>query len=338
MLQREPLGVARRTSARCSRATQARRRAPARSRRRSSAGRRSRRHVAVDALLDQLDRGVVLARDDDARGRRARPPRRRPGRSPRAARSSSMHIAPRERLLDVARRRRSRARRAAARRRARRSPSSTAARSGPSPKSSPRSPRSVRPRWQRPRPPAARASRGSAGRRTRRRGSVALAPARARSEPAYSPSSTVSSPRRPLLAQARGVQLREAERPLGHARAQQLNEPPDRPAEPPKILAPVLTAPHLVPVDHQREARPAGGRRRPRAARSRETTRCARRHSGARCAADATVRPVRTRAAAGSGVARLRCTGRALARRPQRARRPPARAKRRDPTGAASGR
>jgi hypothetical protein len=60
----------------------------------------------------------------------------------------------------------------------------------------------------------------------------------------------------PLRAQPFGIQAREAERPLGHARTGALHGDPHG-TEPAEILAPVRLAPHLKPVDDEPE--PAAG-------------------------------------------------------------------------------
>ena len=69
-----------------------------------------------------------------------------------------------------------------------------------------------------------------------------------------------------LGAQARGVQPREAEGALGHARAEALDEAPDRARRAPEVFAPVVGAPDLEPVDDQ----PVAAGRRSRAAASSE--------------------------------------------------------------------
>ena len=56
-------------------------------------------------------------------------------------------------------------------------------------------------------------------------------------------------PTQPLLSQPQGVQSREAERVLAHARAGALHEPADAPADAAEVLAPVDVAPDLEPVD-----------------------------------------------------------------------------------------
>ena len=71
-----------------------------------------------------------------------------------------------------------------------------------------------------------------------------------------------------------------------------------------EVLAPVLVAPQLEPVDDERgSGRAAAPAPRP-AARSTGTSTCGRRRRSGRGAAGATARPRRTRAAAGSGAAR----------------------------------
>src|SRR5207248_11741006 len=56
-------------------------------------------------------------------------------------------------------------------------------------------------------------------------------------------------PAKALLAQAPGVETREAERALADPGTDALDEPADRAADPPEILLPVRPRPHLVPVD-----------------------------------------------------------------------------------------
>ena len=139
-----------------------------------------------------------------------------------------------------------------------------------------------------------------------------------------------------LRAQPRGVQPREAERPLRDARAGPLDPPADPAAGAPEVVAPVRARPQLVPVDHQPEAAHAPQRRRPRAGRSRGTRRCGRRRSAARAAPGARARRARTRAAARSAAGPSACRAPAAARPRPRAR--PARPDpRRAATGAASG-
>ena len=97
----------------------------------------------------------------------------------------------------------------------------------------------------------ARASPGCAGPRTPPRGCRGLGLGRVERSPAYSPSSTVTSPRRPPAPQPVAVEAREAERALRHAHAQRLDRLADRAADAAEVLAPVLAAPDLVPVHHQ---------------------------------------------------------------------------------------
>ena len=70
------------------------------------------------------------------------------------------------------------------------------------------------------------------------------------SAPAYSPSRTVTSPRRPPSRNRRGVELREAEGALGDPLAERLDGVAEPSAKPPEVLDPVVAAPDLVPVDH----------------------------------------------------------------------------------------
>ena len=100
------------------------------------------------------------------------------------------------------------------------------------------------------------------------------------------------------------MQLGEAVRALGDARAQPLHERSQSPAHAAQVVAPVGVAPDLEPVDHQRESRKRPQQRRGRAARSTGTRRCGRRRSGGRCEAGAGTPRARTRAAAGCAVAR----------------------------------
>jgi hypothetical protein len=65
----------------------------------------------------------------------------------------------------------------------------------------------------------------------------------------------------PLRAQPFGIQAREAERPLGHARTGALHGDPHG-TEPAEILAPVRLAPHLKPVDDEPEPAPGPDDRR----------------------------------------------------------------------------
>ena len=51
------------------------------------------------------------------------------------------------------------------------------------------------------------------------------------------------------------MQLGEAERALGNARAQPLHGRAHAAADRAEVFAPVVLAPHLEPVDHQLEAR-----------------------------------------------------------------------------------
>ncbi len=103
-----------------------------------------------------------------------------------------------------------------------------------------------------PPPPARPASRGSAAPRTAR-------PARPRAAwPAPGARRTARAAPSPCRAvpprAGAGVQLGEAERPLGDARADALHELADAPADAAQVLAPVGAAPDLEPVDDQREA------------------------------------------------------------------------------------
>ena len=131
-----------------------------------------------------------------------------------------------------------------------------------------------------------------------------LGRARARcasSGPAYSPSSTVSRRSRPASTQPAGVEAREAERALRHAQAERLHALADPPADSAEVLAPVLAAPDLVPVDHEPEAAAAAA---PTAAASSEKygKRGGVDHvvAARRGAAGARARRRRTRAAGGS--------------------------------------
>ena len=110
----------------------------------------------------------------------------------------------------------------------------------------------------------------------------------------------------PLLAQPLGVQLaRSRTRAGGRARtaAARARRPPADAAE---VVAPVVAAPHLEPVDHQLEARRAAARAPPPAARS--TGRGGVHDLVAAAVAEQMpqARPARTRAAAGCAGARPR--------------------------------
>ena len=129
----------------------------------------------------------------------------------------------------------------------------------------------------------------------------------ASSDPAYSPSSTVTSPRRPSSRRRRACSAEKQNARWGRRAHRRCTRDPIAPPMRAEVLAPVAPAPDLVPVDHQPIAARAAARRRPPAARSRGRRRCAPRRSGGRGAAGARARPARTRAAAGSAAVRLSC-------------------------------
>ena len=242
-----------RTSRACSAAVARRRRATRDDRRREVRRRRRWRDDAVDALLDQLDGGVVGLAHDDARGARRgrldddeavalaprgqqhaaargasrRAPRRRrrsPGRS-RARDRASAAIAREHRVAFGARRRRSRrAGRAAAPPRAR--------------------------------PPAATLRRALLGDQPpgehdeRLRGQRR---ARARATRRTRPRSTVTSPRSPS-SRSRAACSSERQNARWRRRAQRRCTAIPRPAGAAEILAPVGRRPDLEPVDDERIA------------------------------------------------------------------------------------
>ena len=217
---------------------------------------------AVDALLDQLGRGVVRRR---ARRRSAcprAPPRRRPARSPRGATAAPGTARARSVVLDLARSRRS-----PARRRRPSSPcaaiaASTAARSGPSPKIAPRSSGSALARARDGRHDApARASRGCGARRTRRPARRAAGAARLER-----PGVLALEHRRPRRAAPSARSRPRCSRAKQnarwrHAQAQRLHARSRRgPPAPPRYSRQYARAPHLVPVDDEPEAAAAAAR------------------------------------------------------------------------------
>ena len=200
-------------------------------------------------------------RDDDARRPRARPPRRRPSRSPRGARAAAGTSARRSARLD------SRGVDEPGRLDdALAAPASSIARSAPAPRSGPSpkiTPRELRRRARaRARPRGGTARRGFSGmwrpaKTTSGSACVGLGRRRAARVLALEHAST--SPRRPSSRSRSRVQAREAEGALA-ARARTRAAPPaDAPADRPEVLAPVVAAPHLVPVDDEPEA-PRSGR------------------------------------------------------------------------------
>ena len=138
--------------------------------------------------------------------------------------------------------------------------SCSAARSGPSPRNSPRSPSMRRTASCQSGDPQghlllrdqARREQHDRVRLTRhdRLGGSGVQPAQDRHRTAQT-----------LLAQAPGVQLGEAERALGDDRADVLDERPDSAARTPEVVQPVRPAPDLKPVDHQLVA-PQGSQKR----------------------------------------------------------------------------
>ena len=267
-----------------------------------SSGAARRGDEAVDAVLDQLGRGVVRVAHDDAR-RAARG--RLDDDQPVALAARRQHHAERARAasrstslgVDEAR----------APRRRRSSPcaaiaASTAARSGPSPKIAPRSSGTARARSARS--PARRAGARFSGmwrpaNTTTRLGRRAAR--RRRASPAYSPSSTVDlAAQRPRRAAAPRCRRAKQNARWRHAQAQRAaRRQPTRAADAAEVLAPVRARPDLVPVDDERGSGAARrSQRRRRAARSTGTRRCGRRRSGGRGAAGARARRRRTRAAA----------------------------------------
>ena len=86
-----------------------------------------------------------------------------------------------------------------------------------------------------------------------RQGTRGSGPGRGSSGPAYSPSSAVTSPRRPS-ARRRPACRREKQNARWRVRAhRRCTSQPTSPA-PAQVLAPVVARPHLVPVDHEAEA------------------------------------------------------------------------------------
>ena len=257
---------------------------------------------AVHAVLDELGRGVVGAGDDDARGARSTPPRRRRGRSPRAA-TAARGRAPRRAPARPARPARSRGRR--------RPPRGPRARRG----GAPRAVRGRR-RGSRSGGPGIRSrARAIAGTSAGTRFSGMCRPAKTTvggsaagtsepGPPAYWPRSTVSSPRKPSSRRRRSCSREKQNARWGMRRHSCCTRQPTAPPDAAEVLAPVLPRPDLVPVDDEAVARAGGAARRPRAARSTETRPCVPRRSDGRASRGARTRRARTGAAARSAGAR----------------------------------
>ena len=282
------------------------------------AGRGAGGDEAVDALLDELGRGVVGVAHDDARRADARPPRRRRARSPRGATA------------------------APGRARARRSCSTSSAATKPGRLDDVLEPvRGDRGEHRGALGPVAedarRAAPGTRSRARRDRGhdrrrallrDVAAGEhderlggqrrGRRRAGRRTRPRSTVHRRRAGRSARRRSAVSRgEAERALA-ARAGTAPGPrqPTRPADAAEVLAPVRRA-STARASRRRAGSGAARRaqRRRRAARSTGTTRCARRRSGGRGAAGATSTPA-PKTSGGSDPALARRRGRAPCRGP----------------------
>ena len=116
-------------------------------------------------------------------------------------------------------------------------------------------------------------------------------------DPAYSPSSTVGSPRTRAARSRSLVQAREAEGALGHAHAEPLHRVADPAADRRRGTRASSRGSTARTSRRPGGSARAAGRAPRRAARSRGTRRCARRRSGRRGGAGAPARRARTRAA-----------------------------------------
>ena len=247
-----------------------------------SSGSARRRDEAVLAFLDELGRGVVRARDDDARSRPATPPRRRRGRSPRAPTAAAGTARARVTArIDARWRRRTPAPRRRRSSPARRSAAAAAGAIGTVAEDLAREARGATP-----------APARAAGAIARTRFSGMWRPAKTTTRlrlrdrrlerpgvelPARAIKLAARTPRRAAGARGAG----EAEGLLADADAAPLHPPADLARATAEVVVPVGARPDLVPVDDEPKPRGGGARRRRRAGRSTGTSRCARRRSGA---------------------------------------------------------